>query len=92
MGTANAIKPAAQLLHKDPAKLSHMKNVVLSFTLGLDHHVMHPWGGGGEAFHICTTLGYWIDEKFLMSHLCLFPGVVFLCYSKKVLSILPLLF
>ena len=85
MGMAKVIKPA-QLLDKDPAKLSHIMATVPLLILTSTCCIL--WGG---AFNICMMRGYWIDGKFLMNHLCLLPGVLLLSFPRKVLNIPPLL-
>lgn len=72
MGSANVIKPA-QLLGKDPAKLSQVMQLrSCCLLLNLDLHMLQARG----IFHVCTTWRYWIDEKFLKNHFCLLPGVL----------------
>lgn len=54
---------ASTAVDKVPAKLSG-KHDGHCTAFGFDPHVSSL-----RAFNICTTWGYWIDEKFLMSQL-----------------------
>lgn len=61
--------------------------VMLSFTFGLDLHVLSAWG----CFNIYTTWRYCIDGRFLMNHLFFLTRVLLLSFCRKFLSTLPLL-
>ena len=87
METAKAIKQAL-VLTKHTANESHDGMTIILFsTFGLVLHMLCAWG----TFNISTSWEYWIDGKFLMNHLCLLPAVLLLSFSRKFLSILPLL-